>query len=48
MQEQFNSLIQNQTWGLSAILPNRVSLGDKWVFKLKRGPEGEITRFKAR
>ncbi len=48
MQEEFDSLIENQTWGLSAIPPNRVSLSGKWVFKLKRGPEGEITRFKAR
>ena len=48
MQEEFDSLIENQTWGLSAIPPNRVSLSGKWVFKLKREPEGEITRFKAR
>ncbi len=43
MQEEFNSLIENHTWGLSAIPPNRVSLGGKWVFKLKQGPKGEIT-----
>ena len=48
MQEEFNSLIENQTWGLSVILPNRVLLSSEWVFKLKRGPEGRITRFKAR
>ena len=47
MQEEFNSLIENQTWGLSAIPSNHVSLSGKWVFKLKQGPEGEITRFKA-
>ena len=47
MQEKFDSLIENKTWGLSATPSNRTTLGGKWVFKLKRGPEGEITRFKA-
>ena len=48
MHEEFNSFIENQTWRLSAIPPNHVSSSGKWVFKLKRGPEGEINRFKAR
>ncbi len=48
MQEDFDSLIENKTWGLSATPSNRTTLGGKWVFKLKRGPEGEITHFKAR
>lgn len=48
MQEEFDSLIQNQTWGLSAVPSDRIPLGGKWVFRLKRRPKREITRFKAR
>ena len=48
MQEEFDSLIENQTWRLLATPADRISLGGKWVFRLKRGPGGEITRFKAR
>ena len=48
MQEEFDSLIENQTWKLLATPADRISLGGKWVFRLKRGPGGEITRFKAR
>ncbi len=47
MQEEFDSLIENQTWGLSATPPDRISLGGKLVFKLKRVSGGEIIRFKA-
>ncbi len=48
MQEEFNSRIENKTWGLSGTPLNRATLSSKWVFKLKRGPVREITRFKAR
>ncbi len=47
MQEEFDSPIENKTWGLSATPSNRTTLGGKWVFKMKRGPEREITCFKA-
>lgn len=47
MREEFDSLIENQTWRLSAVPPSRISLGGKWVFKLKRGLSREITQFKA-
>ena len=47
MQEKFDSLIENKTWGLSATPSNCTIFGGKWVFKLKRGPAEEITRFKA-
>ena len=48
MQEEFDFLIENQTWRLLATPADCISLGSKWVFRLKRGPGGEITRFKAR
>ncbi len=48
MLEEFDSLIENKTLGLSATPSNRTTLGRKWVFKQKQGPVGKITRFKAR
>ena len=48
MQEEINSLIENETWTLSDAPSNRSVLRGRWVFALKRGPNGEITRFKAR
>ena len=30
------------------ILPNRKIINSKWVFKIKRGPNGEINKYKAR
>ncbi len=35
MQEEFDSLIENKIWGLSATSSNRTTLGGKWIFKLK-------------
>ena len=48
IQEEFDSLIQNQTWGLLAVSSDRIPLDGKWVFRLKRGSKGEITQFQAR
>lgn len=49
--EEYNSLIENGTWievPTSEIPVGQKALDGKWIFKLKRGPNGEITRFKAR
>ena len=48
MQEEIDSLTENETWTLSNAPHNRSVLRGRWVFALKRGPNGEITRFKAR
>jgi len=49
MKKEIASLEKNNTW---VVVP-RASigapiLGGKWVYRIKRGPAGEITRFKAR
>ena len=46
--EEVNSLHQNQTWELVDPPKDRRVLSGKWVFKLKRGPLGEIIRHKSR
>jgi len=48
MLEEVNSLKQNKTWELVEPPKDRRILSGKWVFKLKRGPHGEVIRFKSR
>ena len=48
MKEEMKSLEENNTW--TAVKPpaNRRVLRGKWVYKIKHGASGEITRYKAR
>ena len=48
IENEINFLIKNKTWKLVDCLKDRKLLKDKWVFILKRGLKGEITRYKAR
>ncbi|KAI3828108.1 hypothetical protein L1987_02205 [Smallanthus sonchifolius] len=47
MDSEFNTLIQNQTWEL---VPSNSQkpIGCKWVFRIKRNPDGSIEKCKAR
>ena len=47
MDEEFNSLIENETFILTPIPQNRKIVGGKWVHTIKSGPNNEET-FKAR
>lgn len=48
MKEEYNSLLENHTWDEVEAPSGRKILRGKWVYKIKRGSSGEITRFKAR
>lgn len=48
MLDEVNSLKQNRTWELIDPPKNHRILSGKWVFKLKRGPQGEVIRHKSR
>lgn len=48
MIEEFNSLLENDTWKLTELPPNRKPIQCKWVFKTKRDADGRIVRYKAR
>ncbi|KAM1956212.1 hypothetical protein ACFX16_025655 [Malus domestica] len=48
MSNEFNALIRNGTWELVPFLPSHNLIGCKWVFRIKRHPDGTIDRYKAR
>ena len=48
MDNEFQSLLKNETWSLCSLPPNKNVVPCKWIFKLKRRPDGSIERHKAR
>lgn len=46
--EEYRSLIENNTWTLEDLPPDRRAVSCKWVFKLKYAPDNSIARYKAR
>ena len=45
---EYSSLIDNGTWTLVDLPPDRKAIDGKWVFDLKRNNDGQIERYKAR
>ena len=48
MQDEFNALINNQTWCLVPLEQNMKLVGNKWIFRVKQNSDGSISRYKAR
>ncbi|GKV49990.1 hypothetical protein SLEP1_g56708 [Rubroshorea leprosula] len=48
MSDEFDALVRQGTWDLVPASPTQNVIGCKWVFRLKRGKNGEIERYKAR
>ena len=48
MKEEMESMKTNQVWDLVDLPPGRRSIGNKWIFKIKRKTDGSIERYKAR
>ncbi|CAH2083649.1 unnamed protein product [Euphydryas editha] len=48
MDEEYNSLMKNNTWSLKNLPLNKKVLPCKWVYKTKTDESGNIIRFKAR
>ena len=46
--EEYNALEKNNTWELTLLPPGRKAIGNKWLYKLKKGADGMIYRYKAR
>lgn len=48
MQEEFNALESNGTWSLVPASTSHNIVGCKWVFRIKKKPDGTIDKYKAR
>jgi hypothetical protein len=48
MMTEMNSIQANKTWELSTLPSDHKAIGLKWVYKVKKDPEGNITKYKAR
>ena len=48
MDNKIQSLKDNQTWDFVELPSGRSALRGKWVYKLKRGPDGRLVKHKAR
>ena len=48
MNEEFDSLLTNDTWRLTPLPTGRKAIKCKWVYALKTKPDGSLKRFKAR
>lgn len=48
MEQEMESIKENDTWELTKLPPGKKIIGLKWVYKLKKDAEGRIVRYKAR
>ena len=48
MKEEYDSLIENKTWTIEKLPPDRKAIGCKWTYKVKEKSDGTIDRYKAR
>lgn len=45
---EYQSLMESETWELVKLPGDHKPIGCKWVFKIKRGKDGRVQRFKSR
>ena len=48
MDNEIRALNENNTWDFVDLPPNAVTIGSKWIYKIKRHADGAIEQFKAR
>jgi hypothetical protein len=47
MQAEMQAIEANRTWDVSVLPPKHKAIGLKWVFKVKKDPEGNVVKYKA-
>ncbi|CAI7870494.1 unnamed protein product [Closterium sp. NIES-54] len=48
MKEEYDSLLENETWELCELPPGKKAISSKLIFRHKYGPVGELIRYKSR
>nr|XP_025647376.1 uncharacterized protein LOC112742353 [Arachis hypogaea] len=48
MKDEYKALIRTNTWSLVSPSPNINIIDNRWVFAVKKNPDGSIQKFKAR
>lgn len=48
MDEEINTIKNNNTWELAVLPKSQKIIGVKWVYKAKKNAKGEVERYKAR
>lgn len=48
MNKEFTALLQNGTWSLVQLSPNKNIVGCRWVYRIKRKADGTIEHYNAR
>ncbi len=48
MRNEHDSLVANKVWELVPLPTGRAAIGGKWHFVVKRGADGNISKYKAR
>ena len=48
MNKEIHSIEKNKTWELATLLKCQKAIAVKWVYKIKRGIDGSIERYRAR
>ena len=48
IQSKYDVIMKTGTWSLCNLPPSKKAIGTKWVYKLKRKPDGIVDRYKAR
>jgi hypothetical protein len=48
MEEEMRAIADNRTWVVTDLPPKQKAIGLKWVFKVKKDPDGNIVKHKAR
>ncbi|CAJ2668100.1 unnamed protein product [Trifolium pratense] len=48
MKDEYQALMNNNTWTLVPLPPHKRAIGCKWIFRVKENPDGTINKYKAR